>query len=277
MTRVIAGKHVKIREYNTFFSHATELILHYYDTEEHDGEVFLLGDYIWQPAAHFQSMYPGQKIIAYQLEQLCGGPNWHSVNRTITNLAGTGEIWDYDALNATYLSWHGIRADRIAPMRHVPTLARIPQREPDYDVLFYGFVNARRQRILEKMQTQFYGRLRFLHAYGVFGPELDDLIARSKVVLNLHAFEPYHRQEQVRIFYPLINGRCVLSEKSQLNYFGDCILEFTEGDMGRKIEEALDCWRSLGEKGSAKFEAATSDPAAYAQHVAEYLQAAAAA
>ena len=270
MVRIVDGKHIKVREYNKFFSHATEMLLHHYDTEEHRGTVFLLGEYIWHPARYFRALHPGSRIVAYQLEQLCGGPNWHSVSRTISHLQGLDEVWDYDALNVTYLAWHGVQVHRVVPVRHVPALRHIPAREAAYDVLFYGFVNARRQRFLEKMQTRFYDRLKFLHVYGLFGPELDDFISRSKIVLNLHAFEPYHRQEQVRIFYPLINGRCVLSEKSQLNYFGDGILEFTEEDLATRIEEALDRWREVGEAGAEQFERQTSEARAYEEHVAAY-------
>ena len=47
----------------------------------------------------------------------------------------------------------------------------------------------------------------------------------SKTILNLHAFEPYNRQEQVRMFYPVINSKTIISETSQLNNMPKCIIE----------------------------------------------------
>lgn len=267
--RTIEGTYVKVHEMNIYFSHVTRMILHYYDQPEHDGKVFVLGSYIRYPASYFRALYPGRKIVAYQLEQLCGGPNWHSVEQTIQNLKTFDEVWEYDALNRVFLGYYGIVPARLAPTRYVPDLCVVSSRTPDIDLLFYGFVNQRRQKFLEQMQQGFYNRLRFVHAYGVFGPQLDELIARSRIVLNLHAFEPYHRQEQVRIFYPLLNARCVLSEKSQVNYFGDSILEF-QGDLRPKIEEAMDRWYALGFQGATAFREATSGDAAFAEHVAAY-------
>lgn len=267
--RTVEGTYVKVHEMNVFFSHVTQVILRYYDVPDHENKVFVLGSYIRHPVGYFRSLYPGCRIVAYQLEQLCGGPNWHSVEQTIQSLRGFDEVWEYDALNCTYLGFYGIVPAKLAPMRYVPELRTIPSRPPDIDLLFYGYVNGRRLRYLEQIQQGFYNRLRFAHAYGIFGPQLDELISRSRVVLNLHAFEPYHRQEQVRIFYPLINGRCVLSEKSQVNYFGDGILEF-EGNPCGRLEEALDRWYSVGFQGSAAFEEATTGEAAFAEHVSRY-------
>jgi hypothetical protein len=264
-----------VHERNIFFAHVTAMLLHYYDTEEHAGSVFILGDYITHPIEHFRALYPGRKIIAYQLEQLVGGENWHSVKQTIEHLSRMDAIWEFDALNCTYLSWHGVTASRLVPMRHTPALRFAPSsvpsvREPSIDLLFYGFINARRFRFLQTIQQKFYGRLKWVHAYGIFGPELDELIARSKVILNLHPFEPYHRQEQVRIFYPLINEKCVLSEQSQLSWFGGSILECSESELVRGIERAMDCWRPLGEEGAERFERETSTERAYLAALEQY-------
>ena len=51
----------------------------------------------------------------------------------------------------------------------------------------------------------FYNKIKFMFVYGVEGAELDEYIDRSKIILNIHAFGPYARQEQPRIFYLLIN------------------------------------------------------------------------
>ena len=48
----------------------------------------------------------------------------------------------------------------------------------------------------------------------VYGSKLEELIARSKIVLNIHAFEGYKNQEVVRMMLPLHNDITVLSEHS---------------------------------------------------------------
>jgi hypothetical protein len=56
--------------------------------------------------------------------------------------------------------------------------------------------------------------------FGLYGAARDELIARSKIVLNLHQFETA-QLEQVRISY-LLNNRCfVVSELADENPFGD--------------------------------------------------------
>jgi len=65
---------------------------------------------------------------------------------------------------------------------------------------------------------------------GIDDSRLDEFISRSKIILNLQPYkleDGEDRQSQVRIYYPLINGKCVVSEKSKRNYFGNSILEFT--------------------------------------------------
>jgi hypothetical protein len=273
--RTVEGKHIAVHEMNIYFSHVTAMLLEHYDTEEHAGKVFILGSYVKVPVLKLRDLYPGRKLVIYQLEQLVGGANnWHPVARTIDNMRGADEIWEYDGLNGVFLGWHGLAYTRLVPMRHARALERsILQRRSatpiDIDILFYGFVNERRARILQRLQNLFYGKVRLLSAFGLFGDELDALIARSKVILNLHSLEPYHRQEQVRIFYPLLNGLCVLSEKSQVNYFGGSVLEFGEADLKQRVEEALDTWLSYS---GERFEAATLKPAAYERTVLKYMQ-----
>lgn len=52
-----------------------------------------------------------------------------------------------------------------------------------------------------------------VHANGVYGKERDDLVARARIVLNVHFYEQ-SRLEVPRCFYLMANGRFVLSEAS---------------------------------------------------------------
>lgn len=272
--RYVQGNFIGIHEMNIYFSHVTAMLLYYYDTNEHDGTVFILGEYVRYSSSHFRSLYPDKKLVVYQLEQLMGGVNWHSVSSTVNNLVGFDELWDFDPLNSKYLSWHDIKVDRIMPMRFVPELNTLPQRDDcPIDILFYGVINHRRFKCIREIQNNFYDKIKMMTLYGVFGKELDELISQSKIVLNLHAFEPYNRQEQVRIFYPLINGKCVLSEQSQTNYFEDMILEFTPQDLVSRIREALEGWKEIGREGAERFKAVSMVDSAYSEYTRKFVNA----
>ena len=80
--------------------------------------------------------------------------------------------------------------------------------DKDIDVLFYGLVNERREKILNDLKAC---GLNTQYFFGIYGPEKDSLIQRSKVVLNLHL---YGSQifEIIRVFYLLTNSIAVVSE-----------------------------------------------------------------
>jgi hypothetical protein len=80
-------------------------------------------------------------------------------------------------------------------------------------------------------------------------------IENSKIVLNLHAFEPWSRQEQERIGFLLANKKCVISEISQENYFGDAILESDVNTLTNRILFALsdDRWKRISINGYNMF------------------------
>ena len=257
--KVIAGEYITIEEYNIYFASVTDMLLEHFDTPEYKDTVIILGSYIKYPATMFKSKYPNKKIIVYQLEQMIKvpGDTWCNTQRTIQNLIGADEIWDYDELNIKFLEeYHNIVVDRLIPLRYVKSLDRnMKVGNEDIDLLFYGQLYGRRLRIIQKLEQCIYGKVNLVCLFGITGEELDKYIERSKIVLNIHAFEPYHRQEQQRIFYLLINGKCVLSEESQLNHFGEMITEFKESNMVGKINYILenDRYRKFGLDAREKF------------------------
>ena len=72
---------------------------------------------------------------------------------------------------------------------------------------------------------------------------------KSKIILNLHHTETFNRQEQPRIFYALINKRCVVSEFSTKNYFGEAVIETSS--LTSTIENLLelDRYKEQAQKG----------------------------
>lgn len=146
--------------------------------------------------------------IIYNLEQLGGA----QLQPAYYQLARQHRIWDYDQRNIEkWKTLHCAYAPVHVPIGYVPELTRISATQPqDIDVLFYGSLNERRNRILYALKDLGIN----VHAvFGVYGRERDDLIARSKLVLNVHFYET-KVFEIVRASYLLANSKAVVTECS---------------------------------------------------------------
>jgi 2-polyprenyl-3-methyl-5-hydroxy-6-metoxy-1,4-benzoquinol methylase len=157
--------------------------------------------------SHHRVELPANAIL-YNLEQIDPGSSW--LTPPLLDLFRTHTIWDYSPANALRLVEMGLPSPKVVPIGWVPELTRIAQTATeDIDVLFYGSLNERRAAVLQELR----GRGLHVHAaFGVYGPERDRLIARSKVVLNVHFYEA-KVFEIVRVSYLLANRRCVVSER----------------------------------------------------------------
>ena len=118
-------------------------------------------------------------------------------------------VWDFSESNRVDLEKILVRPIHYLKMFYVESLSRISaDANQDIDVLFYGSFNERRSQVLDALRER---GLRVEGVFRVFGSDLDRLIARSKVVLNLHYYEN-GRLELIRIFDLLANSRVVVSE-----------------------------------------------------------------
>lgn len=115
-------------------------------------------------------------------------------------------VLDYSKANVEYLKQFGIEAFHL-PYGYHPSLERVKPIEKDIDILFFGSVNIRRNEILAALAQEF----RFVWARGFYGSDLDKLIARAKVHLNIH-FSESHQLEVVRLNYLMANHCTVISE-----------------------------------------------------------------
>lgn len=115
---------------------------------------------------------------------------------------------DYSTNNIEILKNWGAKEVIHMPLGYVPELERLKHLRPEYDYLFYGGLNRRRQELLYKIQEQGL-KLQFLN--GVYGDDRDAFIKRTKVVLNLHLYES-EIFELVRVNYLMHNKVCVLTE-----------------------------------------------------------------
>ena len=146
--------------------------------------------------------------ILYNLEQLT--PELLAHHADYRRALESYEVWDYSEDNVARYATLGLAAKpMLLPIGYVPEWTRIPRREaPEFDVLFYGSVNPRREAILQELRD---AGLRVASHFGVYGPERDDLIARSKLVLNIHFYDA-QVFEMVRVGYLLANGVPVVAE-----------------------------------------------------------------
>jgi hypothetical protein len=133
------------------------------------------------------SFYPikiSSHSILYNLEQIYPGSPW--LQPSLLDSLRQYRVWDYSQSNIEQLADLGISCVEYVPIGYVPQLSRIQQTEEDIDVLFYGSINERRWHIIQSLKAH---GVRTETVFGVYGNERDKLIARSKILLNMHFYE----------------------------------------------------------------------------------------
>ena len=143
--------------------------------------------------------------VFYNLEQVTPDSLWLTPERLA--LLRTRRVWDYSASNVAKLAALGIAAEHV-PLGYVPQWTRIERAAEDIEVLFYGSTNRRRLDAIDAIEAL---GTRVEVVTGVYGSARDALVARAKLVLNLHYYEA-QTFEIVRVAYLLANRRCVVSE-----------------------------------------------------------------
>jgi hypothetical protein len=205
---------------------------------------------------HLRQIPP--RTIVYNMEQLGSGAA--VIRPHYAGLLASHPVWDYSAANLQWLR-EAVPACKatLLPVGYVPELRRIG-RAPiqDIDVLFYGDVNERRERILRAMLGAGIG---LKHVLNCFGEERDALIARSKLVLNLHAHET-RIFEVVRVSYLLANGCAVVSELDERTVIEPDLRDAIAGAPAPLLAQTVrslladaDARAELAERGRRIFEA----------------------
>jgi hypothetical protein len=145
--------------------------------------------------------------------------------------------WDYRALLSSHPTWcyYDNGMDRYVPIGYVPEMTRITSAaDQDIDVLFYGSINRRRLDVLLALRSK---GLNVHVVTGVYGATRDALIARAKVVLNMHFYLP-GIFEMVRVSYLWANRKCVVSEGAfRYDELVQACAERVEDDELRVFEE----------------------------------------
>jgi hypothetical protein len=157
-------------------------------------------------------------------------------------------VWDYSLRNIERLApIMGHSRRQVVPIGYIPALTRIPRvPEQDIDVLFYGSINERRRHVLMQLAA---AGLRIHHVFGAYGAERDRLIARAKIVLNIHA-HPSKILEVVRISYLLANRKAVVTE---LDAETEADADFRDAVAGIPYDQiTAECQRLVADQGARR-------------------------
>lgn len=241
----------------TLSNHWNDIYLMIYENYRHDlndSDLLIIGCCAYHNIKDLKEMYPGyERYVVYQLEPLTSNHYWYDANKIIERICDADEVWDYDLDNLEVLKQNGISA-KFKPFVYAESLKRIQnQEEPDIDVLFYGSLTDSRLKILSDIseRTLYTPFMILTHTDGV---QLDEYIGRSKIIIDLHTEGDNDIQKQSRIYYALINNKCVISQKSKRNYFGDLIIEPQEdfcADLLYTLESGN--WKNYSQNTSEKF------------------------
>ncbi|MGI0479450.1 glycosyltransferase family protein [Geminocystis sp. CENA526] len=159
-------------------------------------------------------VYPNQielppNAIIYNLEQIYPESPW--IQSGYLDYLYQYPIWDYSLSNIAQLQKWGINNVKYLPIGYHSCLSSIEHHHnQDIDVLFYGSINQRRQKIIDELEKE---GVKVKTLFGVYGEERNRYIARSKIVLNMHFYEA-QVFEIVRVSHLLANRFFVISEKS---------------------------------------------------------------
>lgn len=148
--------------------------------------------------------------IFYNLEQLAGIAD-AELKPVLRAIAARCHVWDYSERNIPV--WQRLNPAHplvLVPIGYAPVLERIPKRaDEDIDVLFYGLPSEPRLSVFQALCTT---GMKCVFACGLYGASRDDLIARSKVVLNINMYDHARIFEVVRVSYLLANRKAVVSD-----------------------------------------------------------------
>lgn len=156
--------------------------------------------------------------IAIQAEQVSS--KWMTESY-LEKLRNSLCVWDFSPRNCKYFQERGISCYNIptrVPLGIFYPGSRSMKRHffsghpQDIDVLFYGAMCPRRSVLFDDFSKN--TSLKVVFRYNdLFREEREDLISRSKVVLNIH-YWPSASLETHRVEYLCSRGKCVISERS---------------------------------------------------------------
>jgi hypothetical protein len=146
-----------------------------------------------------------EHVILYETENLISAAGWRQASEQVRRRAPRNEWWNYSAANSA------VFGDTPKPLRIPLGQTAAHAGAKDVDVLFVGSMNERRRSILTGLMRA--GAKVFVAPMGTFGPDLAQLEARARVVLNVHYYSP-GIFESFRVVPAAARGARVVSEFS---------------------------------------------------------------
>jgi SAM-dependent methyltransferase len=186
----------------------------------------------------FKNLPPGEKRIAYQMEQSVSS-RWFTP-AYLETLESSLAVLEYALVNLEFMAGKGVAYPHVhylpvgadaAYMKHLPAAEKV------YDVLFYGDPNSspRRRDMLDALRRHFDVRV----CSEVFGLDMIEEICRARVVINLHYYENA-LLEMPRIQECLSLGVPVVSEAAQdqgeYPDLAGAVLFFEQGNQAAMID-----------------------------------------
>jgi SAM-dependent methyltransferase len=150
---------------------------------------------------------PANTII-FNLEQASTGSIWNSFRYRKHLRRFT--VWDYSRRNVDFLrDRHGLKNVALVRLGYVPEMTRLNRDyPPEQDVLFYGTLDERRERMIEALRKAGLS----VCVFKGYGRDRDYAIARSRCIVNVHHYVPA-TLEIVRLGYLWANRKAVVSER----------------------------------------------------------------
>lgn len=165
-----------------------------------NGRVIIVGGNVLRPQ---EAKFVPPNAIIYQLEQT--GSHW--IGGGYLKLLQSHIVWDFSSKNSLVLKQLGCGQVHLCRIGYSPNPVKKLEKAKDIDVLFLGAANERRKAILNQLRTRGVN----VHDSGAWGENRRDLVARSKIVLNVHFFND-SVLEMVRLGPILEQGAFIVSE-----------------------------------------------------------------
>jgi len=167
---------------------------------------------------HIKHSETSDDIIFFEIEQYSDNVDWSSHYQNLKN-ENIKEIWTFSNFNIKKLEENGITKAKYIEI--LPTdeyreklLSFNVDNKYDYDVCFIGWLSDRRCQIAENLRQRGVF-VKLINIYdSVYGDERDKIIAKSKILLNIHYNEHFKCFEQIRCFPWLNTGKVIVSESS---------------------------------------------------------------
>lgn len=163
-----------------------------------------------------------KNTIIYNFEQM-RGLSKDKIRPEMHYYSNEFQIWDYSPSNLSSWEMLGAKNVQVVPVGYAPTLTRIPKPSvQDIDILIYGLTGDKRLSVFHQLSQ---AGLSVMFVSGFYGEARDQLIARSKIVLNINLYDISQIFEIARVSYLLANKKAVIGTLDPNTYIEPDLLE----------------------------------------------------